>query len=526
MKRVAGVLAMVGAVALAALYNSRARSGPGSPPVSGAAPGPPVVRTCRLDDGAASYQSDQATITLSGVVRSDEDVAISPKVPGRIQSIRVRAGDRVRAGQILATLDIGDYAAQVNGAQAGVAAARAVLRKAEVGKRARAAEMDAAVAEARGGLEIAQAKLTQAELGVPLTESAAASDAEKAEAGVKQAEAGVAQSQAGLRQAEDVVRRLEVLHKHGGVADAELEGARTQAAMARSGYDTALAGLDLARAGAKAAGGETPARRRDVSSADVAAARAGVKTATGALDAALRGRVEALRVADHDVSAASAQLAQARAGLAQARASIGNGILSTPVTGVVTTVSAHAGEYAQPGLAIMHVVALGSLHIEVAAPKRLLSSIRGGQSARVRVATDTSNRAADGSSRSSLPATVSEVAPFMEGGGRSARVRLRFASSPAARGLAELRYGAVVRVDITTDRASEPSVPYTAVRFEGSRAFVMVLVNGLASRRAVILGRSYGERVAILGGLGAADRVIVAPSPSLRDGDAVMDSGH
>jgi multidrug efflux pump subunit AcrA (membrane-fusion protein) len=70
------------------------------------------------------------------------------------------------------------------------------------------------------------------------------------------------------------------------------------------------------------------------------------------------------------------------------------------------------------------------------------------------------------------------------------------------------------------------SVPYTAVRFEGSQAFVMVLAEGVASRRTVILGRTFRDRVEIVDGLTTADRVLVSPPHSLRDGDAVREAGQ
>src|SRR5207302_10579417 len=137
---------------------------------------------------------------------------------------------------------------QLSSAQAGIEAAEAQYRKAIDGKRARAVEMDSKISEARSGLATALAKQKQAELAVTLTGSSALSDVERAAAGIKQAEAGLRQADIGLDQAEDLVKRLKFLFSHGGVARADLEGAASQAEIARAQRDSALAAVDQAKA--------------------------------------------------------------------------------------------------------------------------------------------------------------------------------------------------------------------------------------------------------------------------------------
>jgi len=48
------------------------------------------------------------TAILSGKVSSETDVAVVPKVPGKVESVRVKVGDTVHAGQVLFTLETTD----------------------------------------------------------------------------------------------------------------------------------------------------------------------------------------------------------------------------------------------------------------------------------------------------------------------------------------------------------------------------------------------------------------------------------
>lgn len=84
------------------------------------------------------------TINASGNVEAAETAYLSFQVPGQIRKVFVQEGQAVRAGQLLAELDIRDYQYRVNAAASQAGAADANLKKANAGVRKQ---------------EIAQAKL-------------------------------------------------------------------------------------------------------------------------------------------------------------------------------------------------------------------------------------------------------------------------------------------------------------------------------------------------------------------------------
>ncbi len=69
------------------------------------------------------------TVEVTGQVESADEIDLNFKSGGIIQSIGVKVGDEVKAGQTLASLRAGDISAQINDAQAAVDIARSELDK-------------------------------------------------------------------------------------------------------------------------------------------------------------------------------------------------------------------------------------------------------------------------------------------------------------------------------------------------------------------------------------------------------------
>lgn len=66
---------------------------------------------------------------FTGSLYPASEIMVAPKIAGRIQKIRVRIGDRVKNGQLVATIDDEEYRQQVIQAQADLEVARANLQE-------------------------------------------------------------------------------------------------------------------------------------------------------------------------------------------------------------------------------------------------------------------------------------------------------------------------------------------------------------------------------------------------------------
>jgi len=91
-----------------------------APMLPAAEPGELIVETV-----FASLQSRQARSIWNGVVVAVQESSLTAQVPGRIDQIKVRAGEQVSAGQELAVIDARESTAGLAQAQAQLAQARA-----------------------------------------------------------------------------------------------------------------------------------------------------------------------------------------------------------------------------------------------------------------------------------------------------------------------------------------------------------------------------------------------------------------
>jgi membrane fusion protein (multidrug efflux system) len=168
-----------------------------------------ALATAGCSSKPADDQSDDAAakaeVTLTKVVRADisetltltgtaaappnQDVRVSALVPGRIASLDVAEGDRVKAGQTLAKLDNKSYLQQIQQAEAAEQQAKANLENAQLSRtrnedlfqRGIAARKDmedarteqsiavAALQQADAALELARLQLGRTEITSPLT---------------------------------------------------------------------------------------------------------------------------------------------------------------------------------------------------------------------------------------------------------------------------------------------------------------------------------------------------------------------
>ncbi len=315
-----------------------------------------AVETAKVERGSLTE-----TIGATGVVAAETGarVRIGSQITGRIKRLYADVGSQVKAGQLIAELDLPDVRAQLQSARraldqaqarydqqlAGVgmqhteaatayeqaeeqvkaAAARVASGEANMAAaegRVRAAE--ASLDSARSRRVAAEARLAQAQASAELQPKQTASAIAQADAGLatararlKQTEKSVAleiaAAEAALRQAEanaglaaSDLRRQEQLHAKGYVAMATVEAAQTQHRVAAEQAKSAKSNLDLTR---------------EKTRADLQAAKDQVTQAEAALESAEAGRLQDT-VAEQEVANAEALLSEAGNAVAQAGAQL------------------------------------------------------------------------------------------------------------------------------------------------------------------------------------------------------------
>jgi membrane fusion protein, multidrug efflux system len=210
-------------------------------------------------------------------------------------------------------------------------------------------------------------------------------------------------------------------------------------------------------------------------------------------------------VAAEGMARFEARLAQAREGAKSAVAIAGYTRITAPVAGVVTSKPAEAGMTVFPGMPLVTVEETGDYRLEVSAPETLYGKVKAGD----RVVCVIDGIGGDTTGR------VAEVVPTVDPASRTFTAKVALAAPG-------LRSGSYGRAFFPVGVRPGFSVPESAVVERGSLTSVWVVgKDDIARMRLVKVGRALGDRVEILSGLSAEERVVVSGTGKVTDGARV-----
>jgi len=283
-------------------------------------------------------------VTLSGRIEGD-DSAIAPKTAGKILEIRVREGDTVRAGDVIARLDDSQILAQED-------QARAAVRSAE-----------AQAQSARDQIAVLQQLLQQNQL---LTEQSVTN----AQGLVRQAEGDLAAAQANLAQ-QQAAYKVAVFNR-----DAYTRLAQ-QGAVSEQQRIEAVSAADQQAAAVAATQRQVDAARGALTTAQANLANPGIR---GAATAAVQQQIVQQYAV---IASANAQVGEARAQLAEAEANRRDLVVTAPFGGTITTRAAEPGEVVTAGTAIVTLLNLDQVYLRGFVPEGEIGKVKIGQPAHV-----------------------------------------------------------------------------------------------------------------------------------------------
>lgn len=201
-------------------------------------------------------------------------------------------------------------------------------------------------------------------------------------------------------------------------------------------------------------------------------------------------------------------LENARAVNRLARLELSYANVTSPISGVVAQVTPKPGNFVQINTPIVRVVDASVLEATLNVPERELATLRAGQPVSLQV---------DALPGQRFTGRIDRVAPVVEAGSGTFRVIAAFESGGV------LKPGMFGRLRIDYDeRANALVVPRSAlVDAQGENAEVLVVEDGIASRRPVELGYVDGGWIEVRDGLAPGAQVVVAGKAAVRDGGKV-----
>jgi RND family efflux transporter MFP subunit len=295
--------------------------------------------------------------------------------------------------------------------------------------------------------------------------------------------------------------------------------------LARLDDETQRASVALAEAQAEAA-------RRNVTESEVRLTEAkitlervsklvGVGYSTAAEVDAARAAVDSLVAR---ISAAREQVRVVERQIALAQTELDSTIIRAPFTGVAISKDAQPGEMVSPVSAgggftrtgICTIVDMRSLEIEVDVNESYINRVRPEQPV---------TAVLDAYPEWQIPARVITTVPSADRQKATVLVRIGFMQLDP-RILPDM--GVKVTFLRDTEDSAAPSarpvtlVPKGAIKTDGKQSYVFVVANDRVDRRAVTTGGADGDRVEVLAGLSAGERVVVSPPAELSQGALVV----
>ena len=201
------------------------------------------------------------------------------------------------------------------------------------------------------------------------------------------------------------------------------------------------------------------------------------------------------------------RLAHGQAALREAETLRDYATVRAPFAGVVTKKFVEVGDFAAPGVPLLQLDGRGAFEIEVGVPESLAAALSVGASLEI-AWSDAPTR---------LRVTVAELSSAAESAARTMTAKL---TVPVG---AVVHTGQFVSVFLPGPQVATLLVPVNALTLFGQMERVFVVgENNRASLRLVKTGAVNGARVAVVSGLEANERVVVAPVATLRDGQPVL----
>jgi HlyD family secretion protein len=403
-----------------------------------------------------------------GTVQPAQEVDVLPKIPGKVASINVAMGSRVKKGDVLYTLDDKDVQDAINQAQAAASAAQANVQNAQT-------QQQSAANQASGGVVSAKSGLIQAENAVS-----------QAQNGIVQAQNAVTTTKKAFDDATTNKSRYEQLYALNSIPKAQLEQVQTAYVAAQAAYENAQKGLQTAQAG--------------------------LETAQKALNNAKAGYGTAQNQASVAQSQAGVEYSRqaanvAQAGLKTAQDHLGDVTVTSPIDGVVGVKNVEIGDFVNPdipsGQPTLVVANLDPAKVLVYVPADAINQVKVGAPVMVKaVALNTY-----------FKGQIKSISP-LDNLGKGYPVEISVPNADQ-----QLKKGMVAQVSLLGPDAKQGTIiPTSALTQENGKSYVFIAENNTAKRKEVTVMDQLGSETLISSGVQAGEQVITSQISLLQDG--------
>lgn len=214
-----------------------------------------------------------------------------------------------------------------------------------------------------------------------------------------------------------------------------------------------------------------------------------------------------------EMDQANTDLDAARSSLAQARKALTQGDVISPVAGIINDLFVDEGEWVNTGQPVAEIVDVTSIKININVPEMDVRYLEKGQMVYVKV---------DAYPEMSWQGMVDFVAFKAEKTTKTFRVRVVVDNAEM-----KIRPGMLARVSMQRQSIDGAiTAPLHTILDKGGERFLYVAENGIARARNIKIGIISGDRIQILEGLEAGDKLIVSGHKEVEEGVAIEIAGE
>ena len=415
-------------------------------------------------------------LSLTADVGPQSSVTIVPKVGGTLEEIKVKLGDRVRKGEVIAKIESRQSLLGVKQAEAAFSAAKTQWN---LVKATAQTEFFANLEQVQAALKIAQANLDKIRKG------ARKEEIERADAAYQQALANAQTMEKDLNRARDN-------YEKGAISDQQFDLAELQFKVAQAGLESAKANLDLIKKGA---------REEDIKvvEAQVEQTQAQVKS------------LESLKEAkswEAKIKGAEAQAEQAEVALELAKIRLADCIIKAPISGIISKRFIDAGAMVGPTQPLVSIVDMDTVKLLTHVSDEDIDLVKLTQRVGVKVDTYLDRV---------FEVKEINISPVMDPLSRKIEVEIKISNPDYL-----MKPGMFPRIRLLVQRDNTLLVPEEAVMEREGEKQVFVVRDDIVHLQKISTGLERGELVEVLSGLKEGEAVVISGQSNLEDGDKVV----
>lgn len=425
---------------------------------------------------AAKKEQISQQLSLTADIGPQSSVTIVPKVGGTLEEIKVKLGDRVKEGEVIAKIESREFLLGVKQAEAAFSAAQTQWNLA---KATAQTEFFSNLAQVQAALKVAQANLDKIRKG------AREEEIERVDAAYQQALANAQTTEKNLNRARDN-------YEKGAISDQQFDGAQLQFKVAQAGLESAKANLDLIKKGAR--------------EEDIKVVEAQVEQTQASLK-----NLESLKEAkswEAKIKGVQAQAEQAEVALGLAKIRLEDCTIKAPISGIISKRFVDVGAMVGPAQPLVSIVDIDTVKLLTHVSDEDLDKVKAAQKVEVKVGTYL-NR--------SYEVKEINISPVMDPLSRKIEVKINISNPDYL-----LKPGMFPRIKLWGEKKNVLLVPKAAVVKKEEKEQVFVVRDNRAYLQKVIVGLEKDGLVQIMKGLKEGDQVVISGQTDLNSGDPVV----